>query len=68
MHRRGFSDCGAAVTHRSCTGALPSVNYLCRIIFAVCAVGTLISHWVNKQKIGGNRFFLSADELCSDQL
>lgn len=68
MHRPGFSDCGATVTHRSCAGVLPSINYLCRIIFAVCAVGRLINHRVNKQKIRGNRVFFSADELCSDQL
>lgn len=41
----------------------PSMNYLCSIIFAVCAVGRLVSHQVNKQKIRGDRFFLCRSDV-----
>lgn len=57
MRRPGFSDCGATVTHRNCTGVSPSMNYLCSIIYAVCAARRLVSHRVNKQNNRGNRFF-----------
>lgn len=55
--RSGFSDCGAAVTCRNCAGVSPSVYCLCSIIFAVCAVGRLVNHQVNRQKVRSDIFF-----------
>lgn len=57
MHRRGFSDCGAAVTHRSCTGCCPVWITFVGLFLQFVLLGHWLAIGLISKRLGAVDFF-----------